>query len=121
MWYFSFIPGGFGYVRPPSIRSRADYGGHAALKEAEGGCRGKSLLNLIQVLLALYFPFALDPAGPAIPKPFARRSALAKVARQRQKQNRWRKFSKNFPVRLSKFPRSVLPEIPTICQEKSKT
>ena len=42
MWYFSlFFPGGFGYVRPPSIHSDADYGGHAALKEVEGGCRGK--------------------------------------------------------------------------------
>jgi len=40
------------------IHSRADYGGHAALKEAEGGCRGKSLLNLIQV----YLPYV--PIGP---------------------------------------------------------
>ena len=61
MWSFSFLPGGFGYVRPPSIRSRADYGGHAALKEAEGGCRGKSLLNLIQVYLPYISHLPLIP------------------------------------------------------------
>ena len=58
MWYFFFFsPAGFGYVRP-SIRSCADYGVHAALKEVEGGCRGKSLLDLIQGDLP-YFPICL--------------------------------------------------------------
>jgi hypothetical protein len=67
MWFFFFFfPGGFGYVRPPSIRSRADYGGHAALKEAEEGCRGKSLLNLIQV----YLPYI--PICPWIPQALPR-------------------------------------------------
>lgn len=60
MVFVVFLPGGFGYVRPPSTRSRADYDGHSVLKEAEGGCRGKSLLYLIQAL------FALDSHSPLI-------------------------------------------------------
>jgi hypothetical protein len=100
MWYFFFFsPAGFGYVKPLSIRSRADYGVHAALKEVEGGCRGKSLLNLIQVTCPI-FPFALDPADPATPRPFARRSVLAKAARQKQRAGTAGvNFQKTFPIR----------------------
>jgi hypothetical protein len=61
--FFFFSPAGFGYVRPPSIRSRADYCVHTALKEIEGGCRGKSLLNLIQDYLP-YFPICLESGRP---------------------------------------------------------
>jgi hypothetical protein len=77
-------------------RSRADYGGDSVLKEVEGGCRGKSLLNLFQV----YLPCV--PNLPLISQGLSRRgvdegeNGIAGV-----------KLSKNFPVRLSKFPHDM--------------
>jgi len=72
-----------------------------ALKEAERGSRGKSLLYLIQI------QFALDPARSATSKPLARRSFYTKAARRRRERNRRRKLSKNFPVRLGESPREA--------------
>jgi hypothetical protein len=75
-------------------------------------------------LLALFSHLPWIPQA-CHPERFARRSALAKVARQEQGAGTAGiNFQKTFPhslKQINKFPQSVLPEIPTICQEKSKT
>ena len=98
--YFLFSPGGFCYVRPPSIRSRADYGGHAA-ERGGGRLPRKTLLNLIQV----YLPYI--PICPWIPQalPTRGRSVLAKVARQQQGAGTAGVgFQKTFPRLLKQIP-----------------
>jgi hypothetical protein len=68
-------------------RNRADYGGHSVLKEVEGGCRGKSLLNLFQVYL---------PCVPNLPLIFA--TPGTSKLRLKRERNRGHKLSKNFTL-----------------------